>query len=93
MCKGEADGHVVSFWLVAQAAVRLSNSFISREGRLFVMWWVSSRRSFVMRWVSFRGLHDTKKFPIRLDCTHLKVPPKPPSMLFLLMEYSRPRGH
>jgi len=28
--------------------------------------------SFVMRWVSHKGLHDTKKFPIRLDCMTLK---------------------
>jgi hypothetical protein len=27
---------------------------------------------FVMRWVSHKGLHYTKKFPIRLDCTVMK---------------------
>ena len=29
-------------------------------------------RSFVMRWVSHKGLHDTKKFLIRLDCMVMK---------------------
>src|SRR5271156_1459478 len=33
---------------------------------------MSSMRLFVMRWVSRKGLHDTKKFLIRLDCTVMK---------------------